>query len=98
MHLPDGDRQVDADREGGGAGEESRQDQQPAQKLGEGGDVAQPSRQAQSGDHLRMMVQASKNLVVAVDDHDGAQGQAHEEKSKRLQAIEIAQGFLRMRK
>jgi hypothetical protein len=38
-----------------------------------------------------MMVQASKNFVIAVSHHDGAQGQAHEQKRERLQAVEIVQ-------
>ena len=64
----------------------------PAEKFGEGRNVTQPCRQAQAGDDLSVVVQASKNFVITVSDHDGAQGQAHDQKSKRLQAIEIAQG------
>ena len=33
---------------------------------------------------LRVVVQASKDLVVSVGDHDGSQGQAHDEKGQRL--------------
>jgi hypothetical protein len=38
-------------------------------------------------------MQASKDLVIAMCDHDGAQGKTHYEKRKRLQPIEIAQSF-----
>ncbi len=91
MHFPDGDNEVDADRECGRASEQSHQDQQAAEKLGEGRYVAQPGGKAQTGDHLSMMVQSTKNLLRSVGDHDGAQGQAHDDQGNRLQAIKIAQ-------
>jgi hypothetical protein len=37
-----------------------------------------------------MVVQASKDLVIAVRNHDDTQREAHQKQSKRLQAIEIA--------
>jgi hypothetical protein len=42
-------------------------------------------------------MQASENFVVAMHDHNGAQGQTHEKKRKWLQAFRVAQGDLRVR-
>src|ERR1700735_1413528 len=42
-----------------------------------------------------MVVQASENLVVSVDNHDGSQSHTHEEQSQWLQTIEVAQEVLR---
>ena len=95
VHFPDCDDQVDQQDEGGGACEESRQNQNAAQKLGEGRDIAQPCGPAKAGDELRMVVQASKDLMVAVGDHDHSQGQTHHHKSKGLQAIKVAQSSSR---
>ena len=95
VHFPDCDDQVDQQDEGGDAGEESRQNQNAAQKLGEGRDIAQPCGQSKAGDELRMVVQASKDLGVTVGDHDHSQGQTHHHKSKGLQAIEVAQSSSR---
>ena len=38
-----------------------------------------------------MMVKATKNFVVSVTNHDGAESESNEEKRERLQAIEVAQ-------
>jgi len=95
VDFPNGDRQVDADGEGGGAGEESGQNQQATEKLGEGRDVAQPAGQAHAGHELREMMQAAENLVISVGDHNRAQCEAHDEKGKGLQTVEIAQIVLR---
>ena len=45
-------------------------------------------------DELREMMQPAKDFVIPVGDHDGAQGQAHDEKSKGLQTFEIAHAVL----
>ena len=41
-----------------------------------------------------MVVQASKDLVVSVGDHDHSQGESQDDKGKWLQTIEVAQAFL----
>jgi hypothetical protein len=38
------------------------------------------------------VMQAAENFVVAVDDHDRAQGKTHDKKCKWLQAFRVAQG------
>ncbi len=95
VYFPDCDEEIDQQDEGGGASEESRQNQNAAQKLGEGRDIAQPCGQSQAGDELRMVLQASEDLMVTVGDHDHSQGQTHHHKSKGLQAIEVAQSSSR---
>ncbi len=95
VHFPDCDEEVDQQDEGGGACEKSHENQNAAQKLGEGRDIAQPCGQSKAGDELRMVVQASKDLMVSVCDHDHSQGQTHHHKSKGLQAIEVAQSSSR---
>ena len=42
------------------------------------------------GDHFHVVVKSAENLVVAVDQHDGAEGKAHNEERERLQTIEKA--------
>ena len=74
MYFPDGHSQIDENEERGSTGEESHQDQQSAEKFGEGGNIAQPCRQSETGNHLCMVMQTSKNFVIAVCDHNGAQG------------------------
>jgi len=43
VHLGDGYAQIDADREGSAAREQAQQDEDAAQKLGEGRDIGSPS-------------------------------------------------------
>lgn len=38
-----------------------------------------------------MVVKSTENFVVSVDGKDGADGEAHNQKGKRLQSIEVAQ-------
>lgn len=94
VRFPDGDAEVNADHEGGDASEESPQDQDSAEKLGEGGNICQPRGDAEAGHPLRGVMESSKYFVIAVRSHDGTQSDAHDEKGERLQAIEIAQGIL----
>src|ERR1035437_821539 len=54
--FPDGNKQIDENGERRNSGEESCEDQQPTEKFGEGGDIAQPCGQAETGHHLRMVV------------------------------------------
>ena len=54
-------------------------------------DVTEPARHAEAGDPLRVVLQTSEHIVIAMHNHDGADGQAHDEKGKGLQAIEVAQ-------
>src|SRR5579862_1509313 len=77
VHFPNGDEQIYKNGERGGAGKKSRQNQQAAEKFGEGGNIAQPSGEAEIGDHLRVVVQTSENFVVAMRHHDDSQGEAH---------------------
>jgi hypothetical protein len=41
-------------------------------------------------DHFNVVVKSAEDLVVTMNEHDGAQGEAHEEKREGLQAIEKA--------
>jgi hypothetical protein len=43
-----------------------------------------------------VVMQASENFVVAMHDHNGAEGETHEKKRKWLQAFRVAQGDLRL--
>src|SRR5208282_3792915 len=93
VHLPDGDREVNANGEGGTAREEARQYHNAAEKLDEGRNISQPGGDAQARHKLCRVVQPNY-FVIAVRGHDGPQGQAQDEKSERLQTIEVAQGIL----
>ena len=91
VHLGDGDREIDADAEGGYAGEQAEQQEQSAEELGEGREVGRPARESEAGDEVGVVVESAENLVVAVDKHDGAESEAHDEEREGLQAIEVAQ-------
>ena len=45
-----------------------------------------------------MVMQAAKNLVIAMSEHNGAQSQTHHEQGKGLQTIEIAQSRASLKK
>lgn len=97
MNFPDGDGEVDADGERRGTREEPHQDEQTPDKLGAKGQIAHPCGNAEAADKLGEMMQAARDFVISVSDHDDAESQSHDEKSKRLQTIEIAQAFLHHR-
>jgi len=44
------------------------------EKFGEGGNIAEPCGQSETGNHLCMVMQTSKNFMIAMCDHDDAQG------------------------
>jgi hypothetical protein len=84
VNLPDCDQQVDDDRKCGCAGKEPDKNQQTAKEFGESGHVPHPGGKSEIGDRLRMVMQASEYLVVAMSHHDGTQNQAQDEKGKWL--------------
>src|SRR5215469_1970792 len=53
MHFPDGDAEIDADGEGSGVSEESDHEQQAAEELCEGRDIAQPIGKSHAADGMR---------------------------------------------
>ncbi len=91
VHFPYRDDQIDADCTGSGPGEKSGNDQQATQELGKRRNIAEPRRQAESGDHVDVIVQVVEYILVAVGQHDGAEGETHHQQSQGLKAIEIAQ-------
>jgi hypothetical protein len=97
VHLPDRDAEIYADGKSRDAGEESRQDEQAAQEFREGRNVAQPAGKTETGHEIGVVMQAAENVMVAMHDHDGAQGEAHEKKREWLQAFRVAQRDLRVR-
>jgi hypothetical protein len=98
VHLEDGDRQVDADGKRGHAGEQAKQDQQAPNEFGKRGKIGSPGWEPEAGDELSMVLETAENLVLSVVEHDGTQGEAHDEECKGLQAVEMAHGVLRWRK
>jgi hypothetical protein len=78
MYLPDGDSHVNADSEGGGAGEESGEHEQSAKKFSKGGKITGPYRKSEAGDEVGMLRESAENFVIAVYDHYSAQSQAQE--------------------
>ncbi len=92
MNLGDGDAEIDADSKSGGASEQADQDKDAAEELGEGGEISRPAGKAEAFDELNVMVKAAENFVISVADHDGADGETHDEKCQRLQTIEVAHG------
>jgi hypothetical protein len=97
VHFPDRDAEVHADGESRDPGKESRQYEQAAEEFREGRNVAQPVGKTKTCYEVGVVMQASENFVVAMHDHNGAQGEPHEKKRKWLQAFRVAQGGLRVR-
>jgi hypothetical protein len=97
VHFPDRDDEIYADGESRDAGKESRQDEQAAEEFREGRNIAQPVGETETGHEVGVVMQASENFVVAMHDHNGAEGEAHEKKREWLQAFRVAQGDLRLR-
>ena len=91
VHLGDSDGKVDADGECRATSEQSDEHKQAAEELGKRGEIPGPRRQSEAGDELGMVVKSAENFVVSVIEHDGAQGEAHDEEREGLQAIEVAQ-------
>ena len=99
VNFGDGDGKVDADGESGGAGEETDENKDAAEEFGEGRKIGAPAGEAEAGDELNVVVKSAENFMVAMSGHNGAQSKAHNEESKRLQAIEVTQViFLRRKK
>jgi hypothetical protein len=97
VHLPDRDNEIYEDGESRDSGKESSKYQQAAKEFREGRNVAQPVGKTETRDEVGVVMQAAENFVVAVHDHNGSQGQAHEKKRKGLQAFRVAQRGLRVR-
>ena len=96
VHFPDRDDEIYADGESRDPGKESRQNEEAAQELREGRNVAHPLGQTKTRHEFGVLMQASENFVVAMHDHNGAEGETHEKKRKWLQAFRVAQGDLRL--
>jgi hypothetical protein len=93
VEFGDGDGQIDADSEGCDASEEAEQDEEASKEFGEGGNVGGPGGEPEAGDKLSVVVESAENFVVSMDEHDGAQGEAHDEECEGLQSVEVAQVF-----
>ncbi len=91
VNFGDGDGQIDAYGKGGGAGEEADDHEQSAKEFAEGGEIAHPCGQPQAGDEMNVLLQAVENFMITVADHDGAEGETHDQKREGLQSIEVAQ-------
>jgi hypothetical protein len=96
MHFPDRDAKVNANGKRGDAREKSSQQEYPAQEFSERGNVTGPAWQAEAGHKVGVMMQASENFVGAVHDHNGTQGNSHDEKRKWLQTFKVAHGSSEM--
>jgi hypothetical protein len=91
MDFGDGDGHIDTNGKSGHPGEQTHNYEQAAKEFGKGGKIRSPAWQSEAGDKLDMVVKSAENLLVSVANHDGAQGQAHDEKREGLQTIEKAQ-------
>jgi hypothetical protein len=94
VEFNDGNGEIDADGEGSHAREQAQQDEQAAKEFGKGGEVRGPSREPEAGDKLGVVMKSAEDLVVAVVEHNGAQGKAHDEECEGLQTVEVAQAIL----
>jgi hypothetical protein len=92
VHLPDRDNEVHADGESRDPGKESRQNEEAAQELREGRNVAHPLGQTKTCHEFGVLMQAAENFVVAMHDHNRAESETHDKKRKGLQAFRVEQG------
>jgi hypothetical protein len=90
VNFGDGDGQIDADGESGCASEQAQEDEDAAKEFRKGREVASPGGESEAVDELGMVLKPAENLVVAVAEDDGAEGEAHDEEREGLQAVEIA--------
>jgi hypothetical protein len=95
MHLPYGHTEIDADGESSTTSEKPSQNEQSSKKLGHHRDISQTSGKAHAANHVHKIVHVFEDFLITVRDHNDAKDQAHDEKSERLQAIEVAQSVLR---
>ena len=91
VYFGDGNGEIDADGESSDAGKEPDQHEQAAKEFGEGREVGGPAGQSEAGDELYVVVKSAEDFLISVADHDGAQGETHDEQCQRLQTIEVAQ-------
>ncbi len=88
-----GNNQINADRESRSPGEQAKEHQQTAEKLGESGKISGPGRKSEAGNEVSVLLKPAENLVIAVSDHDGAKRETHDKKREGLQSIEITQAM-----
>ena len=91
MNLPERNAKVDTDGKRRQPSEESDQQQQPANQFRECGNVTQPGRKPHTSHHLGEVPEAGKDFVVAVNAHDCAERQPHDEKRQGFEAVEMTQ-------
>ena len=84
MHLGDGHGKIDADSKSSHAGEKAQQDEQSAKEFSKRREISGPGGESEAGDELGMVLKSAEDLVVAVVEHDRAQGETHDEKCERL--------------
>ncbi len=90
VNFPDGNDHVDADGGGRGAGEKSGENQQSAEKLCEGRQIAGPDGKTQAGHKVGMVMESAEYFVGAMNNHHRSQSQPHTQQSEGLQTIEVA--------
>jgi hypothetical protein len=90
VNFPDGHGHVNADGKGRHASEQTQEDEQAAKEFSKGRKIGRPGREAEAGDELGVVVKSTEDFVVSVDEHDRAQGEAHNKECEGLQAIEVA--------
>jgi hypothetical protein len=93
VNFGDGNAEIETNGKTGDAGEQADKYQHAAKEFGKGGEVSGPGGKSQADDELHVMVKASEDLVISMAKHDGAQGEAHDEKREGLQTIEVVQGI-----
>ena len=90
VHHCDGDEHVDRDHKRDQMREQSEDEQDSAGELCDGGDIAEPVRQAERGDEVSVVLKTTvrDDLGVAMKDHGCAEDETQEERTKGLQAVE----------
>ncbi len=91
MNLPDGDRHVDQHSHRHETREQAGDDEDAAKEFGPRQQVSHPAGETEMLHHVVNMGKPAEYFAVAMGNHDGANHQAQDEKSQRLQTIKKAQ-------
>jgi hypothetical protein len=91
VNFCDGDGEIKANGECGGACKETDNHQQAAEEFGEGREIGGPRGKSEAGDELSMVMKSAEDLLISMANHDGAEGKTHDEEREGLQTIEVAQ-------
>jgi len=95
VNLPNRHAHVDKNCQGCEASEQTGYNQNSTEELRRRRKIGQPAGKSEVAHVMYVFGEAAEDLGIAVRDHNRAQDNAKREQSERLQAIQVAQEYLR---